>query len=331
MRYSIIIPTYNSEKWIKDCIGSVLAQTCTDFNILVLDSGSTDGTINWIQQLNDQRIFLYTTEKRLSITENWARITHIPKNEFMTILGHDDILYPDYLSTMESLIAKHPAAALYQTQFNFIDENGATIKTCKPMAETLSPPVLLEQVMTNSIVIVATGFMIRSGDYDALGGIPLYPNLLYADISLWLRAIRNSYLAVAAGTCFAFRFHANNTSKIAEENRLLAFEKMIVFFKELATQHNVYKEVIDTHAAAFMKSYVTGACNKLIYIEKFNRNTLSMDKIIASAKKCAAIIMPGKEFEPARFPAVQLAKMIDSSTVLRRLFLFYKRFSKRTF
>jgi hypothetical protein len=42
----------------------------------------------------------------------------------MTILGHDDVLYPDYLSVIDDLIKKHPEASLYQTHFNFIDEKG---------------------------------------------------------------------------------------------------------------------------------------------------------------------------------------------------------------
>lgn len=332
MTYSIIIPTYNSDLWIKDCINSVLSQTFGGFNIIIIDSGSTDGTLSWIRSLNDKRILIYPTEKRLSISDNWARITGIPKNEFMTILGHDDILHPNYLERIESLRMEHPFAGLYQTHFNFIDETGAVIKPCKPMAVSITAPVLLEKVMQNEIVIVVTGFMVRSFDYDTMGGIPLYPNLLYADISLWLNTVKKSYLAVAPEICFGFRFHLNNTSKIADVSRLLAFEKMIHFFGELRKEGTIFKTVIDSNAKAFLKSYVTGACNKLIYIAKQHRNTLTMDNIIGSSKKCAAeLLKPGEDFEPSKFPAVMLAKFIDSNTLLRRLFLYYKSFSKRTF
>lgn len=331
MTYSIIIPTYNSERWIKDCVNSVRSQTFTGFNIIVLDSGSTDGTLDWLRSLNDDRICIHTTEKRLSITGNWTRITSIAKNEFMTILGHDDILYPDYLARMEQLRLAHPGAALYQTHFNFVDENGAVIRPCTPMPATLTAPAFLERMMRNEIVIVATGFMIRSADYDALGGIPLYPNLLYADISLWINAIKKSYLAIAEENCFAFRFHRNNTSKTAEESRLTAFEQLIGFLVTLKQEGGAFSTVIGTQARSFLKSYVTGACNKLIYIEKDQRHTLTMDKIIASSKKCTTLLMPGEEFEPSKFAGVRLAKMIDAIPVLRRLFLFYKSFGKRTF
>ncbi|RYD89373.1 MAG: glycosyltransferase, partial [Sphingobacteriales bacterium] len=192
MKYSFIVPTYNSEKWIQLCINSILVQTYTGYGIIILDSGSTDGTLDWIRSVGDPRITIYTTEKRLNISENWGRMVSIPKNEFMTIMGHDDILYPNYLATIDQLITTNPDAGLYQTHFNFIDENGDLIRGCTPMQARITPAELLESILRNTMEITATGFMVRSAQYDAVGGIPLYPNLLYADIELWLKLVLNS-------------------------------------------------------------------------------------------------------------------------------------------
>src|SRR6187551_2323564 len=120
MKYSFLIPTYNSDRWIQSCINSILAQTYTGFDIIIVDSGSTDGTLKWISEIGDSRIRIYTTDVRLGIVENWQRFTTIPRNEFMTIMGHDDILYPNYLETIDQLIAQNPDAELFQTHFNFI-------------------------------------------------------------------------------------------------------------------------------------------------------------------------------------------------------------------
>ncbi len=331
MTYSIIIPTYNSERWIKSCLGSALSQQGKDFDVIVLDGGSSDSTIRYLQSISDSRLRIYPAGRRLSITENWARITTIPRNEFMTILGHDDILYPNYLETMSELIRQYPDAGLYQTHFNFIDENEAVIRPCKSMPVILQPADMLERIMQNNIVIVATGFMIRSKDYDALGGIPSYPNLLYADSTLWLKAIDQRFLAVASTVAFAFRFHADNTSKVADDSRLIAFEMMVEFFASLKRSGKEYKSVIDDNALAFMKSYVTGACNKLLYVPVANRKNLSIARIIETAEKCAALLAPGERFEPKKIPAVKLARLIDSNAVLKKMFLLYKGFSKRTF
>src|SRR6185295_11425434 len=96
-KYSIILPVRNGGEYVKDCINSILNQTLPDFGLHVLDNCSTDGTREWIESINDERITIYPGEKPLTIEENWSRIVSIPKNEFITLIGHDDILFPGYL------------------------------------------------------------------------------------------------------------------------------------------------------------------------------------------------------------------------------------------
>ncbi len=94
--FSIVVPTFNSGEYIKDCILSVQNQALPDFELLIVDGGSTEtGFLEWIKSLNDTRVKFFYSEARLTIEENWARIKDIPKREFFTILGHDDVLFPD--------------------------------------------------------------------------------------------------------------------------------------------------------------------------------------------------------------------------------------------
>ena len=331
MKYSFIVPTYNSERWIQLCINSILAQTYTGFNIIILDSGSSDNTLQWLSSLNDRRIKIYPTTVRLDIVQNWQRAINVPRNEFMTIMGHDDILYPNYLNTINKLVESNPDAGLYQTHFNFIDADGKIIRAGVPMNKQLTPADFLNGILKNNIEITATGFMVRSKMYDEAGGIPPYPQLLYADTELWLKLILKSYLAVAPETCFEFRFHINNTSKSTGEVRLIAFEKMIDFFGELEKENVTYKNLIHKNGLLFFKSYVIGSCHKLIYIQKENRGDVTMNSIIASSKRCVQKLLPNEVFEPVNFPQIWLAKFIDSNIITRYFFLTYKSFQKRTF
>jgi GT2 family glycosyltransferase len=193
-RFSIILPVRNGGSHVKLCVGSILAQTIRHFNLIVLDNCSTDGTSEWLASLNDERIQLIPSGKSLTIEENWSRIRHIEKNEFITLIGHDDILLPDYLETMQQLIAAHPQATLYQAHFNYIDSNGTKLRSCKPMAAVEDDAAFLQSFLTGNIDIMGTGFMMRAKDYDAVGGIPAaYPNLLFADMELWLRLTMKGY------------------------------------------------------------------------------------------------------------------------------------------
>src|SRR5436853_2941731 len=99
-KFSIILPVRNGGEYVKACINSILSQTCQDFNVLVLDNCSTDGTSEWLISLQNEKISIIPADRPLSIEENWARITTIPKNDFITLIGHDDLLYPDFLENI---------------------------------------------------------------------------------------------------------------------------------------------------------------------------------------------------------------------------------------
>ena len=111
-KFSIILPVRNGGEYVKECIKSILSKTLPDFNLLILDNQSTDGTSDWIKALDDNRIDIYPSDRPLTIEENWGRIKTLPKNEFITLIGHDDKLYPHYLKDMSELIEKHPQASV---------------------------------------------------------------------------------------------------------------------------------------------------------------------------------------------------------------------------
>ena len=91
-RFSIILPVKNGGSYVKECINSILKQTLRDFTLQVLDNCSTDGTREWIDSLKDERIVMYPAERPLTIEENWGRIKDVVKNEYITMISHDDIL-----------------------------------------------------------------------------------------------------------------------------------------------------------------------------------------------------------------------------------------------
>src|SRR5687767_8920998 len=112
-QFTVILPVRNGGEYLKLCVRSVLAQTCRDFELAVLDNCSDDGSSEWLASLDDPRITVYTSRTPLSIEANWARALEIPKREFMTIVGHDDLLHPNYLELMDALIRREPEASLY--------------------------------------------------------------------------------------------------------------------------------------------------------------------------------------------------------------------------
>src|SRR6185369_8161223 len=106
MKFSIILPVRNGGEYVKGCVRSILAQSYTDFNLIVLDNNSSDGTSDWLESIKDNRIEIYRSEKPVPIEINWSRIKGVPKSEFMTMIGHDDLLDKNYLQVMDELITR---------------------------------------------------------------------------------------------------------------------------------------------------------------------------------------------------------------------------------
>ncbi len=324
-KFSIILPVRNGGEYVKECVNSILAQTLNDFNLIVLDNCSTDGTLQWVTSLKDERIIIYPSPTPLSIEYNWGRIVSISKNEYITLIGHDDILNPDYLKMMEYLINKFPDATLYQTNFAFINSKGKIIRSCKPMKEVENGPEFLQSILQNKIDIIGTGFMMRSKDYDEMGGIPTsYPNLLFADFELWLNLTSKNYKATSHNEGFCFRLHQSTTSASSDVKYLQAFEKFIYFLDTLKLKGHVYQKVITENANTFIIHYCKSISHRILRTPKKLRGDISVNAVLQSGKYYSTMLTSTNKFNPLSNLAIGLAKVIDSNTITRKIFILFK-------
>jgi glycosyltransferase involved in cell wall biosynthesis len=211
-RFSVVLPVRNGWPYVKECVESVLAQTYPHFDFIVLDNQSTDNTVPWLKTLKDERIRLYASEAPLSIAESWARAKHVKKQEYMTMIGHDDTFDPDFLMTIMALIDRFPDSSLYQTGARLINAEGRTIRSCKAVPERETAAQYLEARLMFERDIFGTGFVMRSADYDRLGGIPPFERLYFADDALWLSLIGQSFKAADPAEHFAVRIHSESES-----------------------------------------------------------------------------------------------------------------------
>ena len=324
--FSIVVPTFNSGEYIKDCILSVQNQAMPDFELLIVDGGSTEtGFLEWIKSLNDTRIKFFYSDTRLTIEENWARIKEIPKREFFTILGHDDILFPDYLDTMKELIDRFPDASLYQTHFTFINVKGGLIQNSKPMKERLDFETFLELMLTNKINFTATGFLMRSDDYERVGGIPLYPYLLFSDNALWLSLTRISYLAVAGKTCFSFRIHENTSTVLLGTKHIEGLQYFVGHLAELKKTSQHVRDIILKNGGAHIISNCHAITHRLIHTNVKDRKGITVKGVIARCDMLGKALTEDDRFTVLSDNRIRMANNIDGFWLLRTLFYRFRQ------
>ncbi len=123
-RVSVIIPSYNHEKYIAGTIQSVLDQTFRDFEIVITDDGSTDGTVNEIKNFKDPRIRLFTFKKNQGAAVAARKSITEAKGEYIAMLSSDDIFLQDKLEKQVKFLDAHSDIGAVFTYAHIIDEDG---------------------------------------------------------------------------------------------------------------------------------------------------------------------------------------------------------------
>jgi glycosyltransferase involved in cell wall biosynthesis len=128
-RVSVGLPVFNGENFISQTIASILAQTFTDFELIISDNASTDRTEaicrNYVAQ--DPRIRYYRNDRNLGAAANFNRVFALASSEYFKWAAHDDALAPEYLSECVKGLDDNPSAVLCQTLIQRIGPAGEAL------------------------------------------------------------------------------------------------------------------------------------------------------------------------------------------------------------
>lgn len=127
-RVSVVIPAYNNAAYLIDTLESVLAQDYDDFEVIVADHSSTDGTAALLQRYAEHpRVRLLTTEAGGGALRNWNRVSQAATGELLKLVCGDDLLVPTALSQQVAAFDAHPTAVLVAAQRDIVDADGRPI------------------------------------------------------------------------------------------------------------------------------------------------------------------------------------------------------------
>ena len=125
---SVIIPVYNGEKTIKQTIESVLNQTFRDFELLIINDGSQDATLEIIQAINDARIQAFSYPNS-GVSASRNRALTKAKGEFISFIDADDLWTPNKLELQLKALQDNPQAAVAYSWSDWIDESGQFLRS----------------------------------------------------------------------------------------------------------------------------------------------------------------------------------------------------------
>ena len=173
---SVVIPLYNKERQIGRTLRTVLAQTYQDFEIVIVDDGSTDGSAAEVAVFNDPRIRLIQQQNAgVSAARNHG--IEESRGEFVALLDADDEWCPDYLATQMSLVEKYPQCDVFATNYQFKDVEGQITPTIIRNLPFEEEHGLLynyfEVASCSHPPICSNTIMARKSAFQAVGGFPV--------------------------------------------------------------------------------------------------------------------------------------------------------------
>jgi glycosyltransferase involved in cell wall biosynthesis len=171
--FSVIIPLYNKEKYIKRAINSVLKQTYQNFEIIVINDGSTDNSLSVIKSIKDKRVKIFN-QKNLGVSNARNKGIKKAKGEYIAFLDADDKFLNNYLETIVQLILKYPNNSFFGTAFKKVYKNNDT-EICdfnfgKKSEKTFIVKDLISAVVKNKkFFIHISSIVIKKEIFDEIG------------------------------------------------------------------------------------------------------------------------------------------------------------------
>ncbi len=241
---SIIMPMYNSEAYIRDAIKSVIAQTYKNWELLVVDDGSTDGSRGIVEKFMvwDSRIHLLQNPCPIGMPSEPRNYgIQAAHGRYIAFLDSDDMWLPSKLAQQLPIFQDNRTAVVY-SDYEKIDESGK-----RSARVVMAPPQVDYQKMLYSNYI---GNLTGIFDVQKVGK-NYFQQIRHEDYAFWLSVLKSGYIARSTQTITAL-YRVRSSSLSANKLRLLSW------------QWNILRNVEQISIPRAIKYYVTYAYNALI-------------------------------------------------------------------
>jgi glycosyltransferase involved in cell wall biosynthesis len=228
-RLSVIIPLYNHDQFIGEAIHSVLEQSFSDFELIVINDGSTDASEEVVKTIRDERI-LYLSQANQGASSTINRGIRIAKGEYISILNSDDVYYPARLERCLRFLEENDSVDAVFSHLEFIDSDGKFIKFLRGAEENWSkhdPETsfkdehnIVMDLLAGNFLLTTSNLFCRKSIFDRLG---YFLNLRYAhDYDFFLRLCYHFKVHIIEEPLLKYRSHAMNIIK--ENEAAVSFE-----------------------------------------------------------------------------------------------------------
>lgn len=266
-KVTVLMPTFNVSQYVKDAVESVLGQTYSDFELLVIDDCSSDNTIDIVRGIKDPRIRIERNERNLGLADNLNRGLSLIKTEYVARMDGDDIALPHWLEKEMFFLEAHPEVGVC----------GGGGERFGTMSSVISFPEEHEDICVNMLfncsIVVPTFRMSLYNEYGLRYRSESFPA---EDYRFWSEAILVTRLHNIKEPLFRYRMHQ---FQICSSLQLEQRSKMVDVRKKMVAHiEGLTIQEIDFFIGQFHKSIMSSAdwrqrnifVNRLLHLNRAN-------------------------------------------------------------
>jgi len=266
---SVVLPVYNCEKYIKEAVTSVLEQTYSNLEIIIIDDCSTDKTSEILHSFKDERLIIARNEENLKIAKSLNKGMSLATGKYIARMDADDICHPTRFEKQVAFLEENKDTDILGTNIVFIDDKS------KVQGKFVSLPTgkhLTKFLLSRMSVIAHPTVMMRASvrnDFEDLYK-ENYPHA--EDYELWLRLSKKFNISNLNDYLLWYRIHPNS---ITQKNYSLAIDSMHRAIEE----HNPLKlDEIDPQVMRFIRK-PQGIKTKSDHLKVLNVWAEAIDKL----------------------------------------------------
>lgn len=190
MKVSVVMSVYNAEKYLAEAVDSILSQTFTDFELILIDDKSTDGSGKILAQYAqaDPRVVILKNAENMGLTKSLNRGLAVAKGEYIARMDADDISVPDRFAKQVAFLDENPDYSFVSCIGRYIDENGKE-EQLRLFPETNEE---IYAMMLKVDAVMHPGVMFRRADIAKIGNY-CEDFRVVQDYDLWFRGMAAGY------------------------------------------------------------------------------------------------------------------------------------------
>ena len=183
---SVLLPVYNGASYLREAIESILGQTYTDFELIVIDDGSTDDSLSVVREFADSRILVFSQKNR-GLAASLNRAIGLAKGRYVARQDQDDLSLPGRFEKQVRFLDEHPTAGMVGTWARILTGNAETDRVHKHPSDNAT----LKFALMFDNPFVHSSMMIRKSVFDSVGLYTTDPSRQPPeDYELWSRIAR---------------------------------------------------------------------------------------------------------------------------------------------